>query len=101
MSEEIKTYKAFDKDLKCRDMQYHLESDHYHEGEVIPCESGLHACENPLHLFRYYSPANSRFAETVSHGVTKRHDEDSKIASSKLKVKGEKQDLSWHSEGNG
>ena len=61
-------YKGFDKDLKCKEMQYDVGKEFTVDGEIIPCKNGLHFCENPFDVFEYYSPANSRFCEVESKG---------------------------------
>ena len=85
----ITTYKGFSKDWKCRDFQYELGKTYEHKGNAIACESGLHACEYPLDVFNYYAPATSRFAVVEQSGELSRHDGDSKVASSKIKVSAE------------
>ena len=82
-------YKGFDKSLKCRDFQYEVGKSYEHDGLVKACESGFHACEYPLHVLRYYKPGTSRFAIVEQGGEISRHGDDSKIASSKIKVKAE------------
>lgn len=85
----IVAYKGFGPDWKCRDFQYALGESYEHKGKVGACESGFHACEYPLHVLRYYKPGTSRFAVVEQSGDISRHDEDSKIASSRITVKAE------------
>jgi hypothetical protein len=85
----VMTYKGFDKDLKCRDFQYAIGGTYTHDGKVSVCNSGFHACEYPLHVLRYYKPGTSRFAIVEQSGELSRHGEDTKIASSKIKVSAE------------
>ena len=82
----MKGYKGFDKDLKCRGFQYEVGKEFTHEGKVEVCESGYHFCTVPLDVFRYYNPASSRFCEVESTGDERTHGEDSKVATSKLRV---------------
>ena len=88
-SEVVVSYKGFDANWKCRDMQYAVGETFEHKGTVAACSGGLHACEDPLHVFRYYRPATSKFAVVEQSGTLSRHDEDSKIASSRLTVRAE------------
>ncbi|NWK86997.1 DUF7666 domain-containing protein [Raoultella terrigena] len=88
--EQIVTYKGFNKDLQCRGYQFEIGKTYEHEGKVEACGSGFHACECPFDVFGYYSPAESRFSETVSFGVTDREDGgDTKIASASITIKAE------------
>jgi len=88
-TEVVVSYKGFDANWKCRDMQYAVGETFEHKGNVAACSGGLHACEDPLHVFRYYRPATSKFAVVEQSGTLSRHDEDSKVASSRLTVKAE------------
>ena len=87
----MKAYKGTDKDMKCYGgYQYELGKTHKHNGAVIPCNSGLHSCINPLDVLHYYSAANgSRYFEVESEGKIREHNDDSKIACSQLTLTAE------------
>ena len=85
MSETIKSYKGFDKDLKCRGFQYEIGKE-YEEPEADVCRAGFHACERPLDVFNHYCPVNSRFCEVEQSGELSRDTDDSKVASTKIKI---------------
>ncbi|EDV3120327.1 hypothetical protein S740_001391 [Salmonella enterica subsp. enterica] len=90
MTKEIVTFKGFNKDLKCRDFQFEIGKTFHHDGKVEACGSGFHACECPFDVFSYYSPADSRFAETISFSITDREEDgDTKIASASITIKAE------------
>ncbi|EOF5194521.1 hypothetical protein ACK1W8_000748 [Salmonella enterica] len=90
MTKEIVTFKGFNKDLKCRDFQFEIGKTFHHEGKVEACGSGFHACECPFDVFSYYPPAESRYAETISFGITDREEiGDTKIASASITIKAE------------
>lgn len=42
MTETIKGFKGFDKDLKCRGYQYELGQDFQEEGKIEACSKGFH-----------------------------------------------------------
>lgn len=50
--EVIKSFKAFDKDMKCRDFQYEVGKT-YEESEAKACSKGFHGCENPFAVLKY------------------------------------------------
>ncbi|EGG4252341.1 hypothetical protein HIX57_003172 [Salmonella enterica] len=90
MTKEIVTFKGFNKDLKCRDFQFEIGKTFHHDGKVEACGSGFHACECPFDVFSYYPPAESRYAETISFGITDSEEGgDTKIASSSITIKDE------------
>nr|DAW68191.1 MAG TPA: hypothetical protein [Caudoviricetes sp.] len=90
MSEKIIAYKAMDKNMQCRGKQYEVGKTYY-EDEADCCRAGMHACENPLDVLRYYKPdGKSRFFEVECSGDISREDgKDSKLACTELKVTGE------------
>ena len=81
----ITGYKGFNKDLECLGHQYEIGKE-YATDKAKVCESGFHFCENPLDVFCYYPPADSRYAEVEGSGKTDKHNEDSKVACTHLKV---------------
>jgi len=81
----IKAFKGFNKDMTCRGFQFE-EGKEYEEDDAIVCTKGFHACEAPLDVFGYYPPGTSRYHEVEQSGKIQKHDEDSKVASSKIKI---------------
>ena len=73
------------KDMKCRGFQYEVGKE-YETDNAVACECGFHACEYPLDVFNYYPPAGSRFFEVEQSGELSNHSEDSKVASTKIKI---------------
>ena len=88
-AEVITSYKGFNADWTCRGYQFAVGETYIHDGQVEACASGFHACEYPLHVLRYYNPVQSRFAIVEQSGEISRHDDDSKVASSRITVKAE------------
>ena len=83
----ITAFKGFDKDLKCRDFQYEIGKE-YSEETASLCNKGFHACENPIDVFSYYSPAESRYCE-VALDATDEKDGDSKRCGKQIHIKTE------------
>ena len=82
----IKTYKGFDKDLKCRGFQYEIGKE-YEEENASACNCGFHACEMPIEVLAYYEPGKqSRYCEVEQDGKLSRHSDDTKVASTKIKI---------------
>ena len=78
-------YKGMDKDMKCRGFQYEVGGE-YETDKAKACECGFHACEYPLDVFNYYPPAESRFFEVEQSGSISKSDENTKVASTKIKI---------------
>ena len=85
MEESIKTYKGFNKNMTCRGFQYE-EGKEYEEESVEVCNHGFHACEYPLDCLNYYSPNESVYHEVEQSGKIQKHNEDTKVASTKIKI---------------
>ena len=83
----MKCYKGFDKDLKCRGFQYEIGKE-YEENTADICHKGFHACENPMDVFGYYNPADSRYCE-VDLDTNEQTEEDSKRVGKKIKIETE------------
>jgi hypothetical protein len=88
----IKSYKGFDKDMKCRDFQYEVGKEYEMDGEISVCNRGFHACESPMEVWDYYDMLDSRFAEVEQSGKLDREVGSTKVCSSKMKIKAE---LKW------
>ena len=86
---EVKGYKGFDKDFKCKGKQY-AENTEYDEGGGNVCGPGMmHFCETPLDVLNYYPILDddcnfNRFAEVTAKGAVQRQGD--KRATKKLKV---------------
>ena len=85
MMEKITSYKGFNKDMTCRDFQY-KEGESYEEPSAKACERGFHACEYPLDCLGYYSPNESVYHVVEQSGEISRHSDDTKVASTKIKI---------------
>ena len=83
----MKCYKGFDKDLKCRGFQYEIGKE-YEENAADICHKGFRACENPMDVFGYYNPADSRYCE-VDLDTNEQTGEDSKRVGKKIKIETE------------
>ena len=82
----MKAYKGFNRDMTCRGFQFE-EGKEYHEDKAVLCESGFHACENPLDTFGYYAPGNSVFHEVELEEVSdERNNDDTKICAKTIRV---------------
>ena len=89
MSEKIIAYKAMNADMTCRGKQYEVGKTYY-EDKADCCRAGMHACENPFDVLRYYPLKDSpRFFEVECGGEVDKSEGDSKLACTELTVKGE------------
>ena len=84
----MKSYKGFDKNLRCRGFQYEIGKE-YEEKDIEICSRGFHACENPLDVFSYYDMIDSRFCEVEQSGKIQKKDDNTKVCSSRIKIKAE------------
>lgn len=78
-------YKGFDKNMQCRGFQYEVGKE-YKTDDAVACETGFHACEYPLDVLNYYDPAESRYAVVEQSGKISKSGEDTKVASTKIKI---------------
>ena len=87
----MKGFKGFDKDLKCRDLQYEVSKEAAVDGDIELCKRGIHFCENPHDIFSYYAPGkNNRFAVVEAEDVSdESNGDDSKRVCKRLTVKAE------------
>jgi len=81
---KIKGYKAFDKGLICRGKQYAENTRFTEKGTPRLCNNGIHFCEKPLDVLKYYSPF-SEFAEVEALGEVKR--DDNKSVTNEIQIK--------------
>ena len=90
MSENLITsYKAFDKNMKCRGFQYEVGKEYEMDGEIKCCKRGFHACKSPIEVWDYYDMLNSRFAEVEQSCKIDKEEKSTKVCSSHIKIKAE------------
>ena len=79
-------YKAFDKDLTCRDFQYEIGGTYKLDCEPIPCEQGFHFCKSILDVYCYYPMDNdTRICKVEAIGDIKT-DDDTKYCTNEIKI---------------
>lgn len=80
----MKGYKAFDKNLCCRGMQYEVGQLYEMTSKPVACVSGYHFCENLEDVYNYYPLENSRVCEVEALGEI---DKDGlKLCTNKIKI---------------
>ena len=90
MNEKVITsYKAFDKNMQCRDFQYEVGKEYEMDGEIKCCNRGFHACKSPMELWDHYDMLNSRYAEVEQSGKIDEEENSTKVCSSRIKIKAE------------
>jgi hypothetical protein len=80
----IKGYKGFDKDLRCRGMQYEVGKTYSMKGDPSVCNRGFHFCEKLADIDDYYKFRESRICEIEAIGVIVKDKE--KSATNKIKI---------------
>ena len=65
----MKGYKAFNRDLKCRDMQYQIGETYHTDEPIALCKRGFHFCRTLMETFKYYDKFDSRFCEVEAINV--------------------------------
>jgi hypothetical protein len=84
----ITAFKGMDKNFQCRGFQYAVGETYTHEGKVVACNSGFHACENPLDVLDYYPlDCDTRFAIVKASGSISR--DGNKLASASMAIEAE------------
>ena len=81
----MKAYKGFNRDMTCRDFQFE-EGKTYEEENAKLCDSGFHACVDPLDCFNYYYPGQSVYREVELDDNGERHADDSKVCGKKITI---------------
>jgi hypothetical protein len=82
----MKAYKGFNDDLTCRGFQYE-EGKSYHEDEAIMCESGFHACLNPIYCLDFYYPNHAAvYHEVEIDGVTNGPSPQTKVCGTDITI---------------
>ena len=90
MEDKIISYKGTDSKMQCRGMQYEVGKEFSVDGDIECCGNGLHACERPLDVLGYYAPGTgARYFRVDQSGEMARDDNDSKVASRKMRVDAE------------
>ena len=82
----LKGYKAFNKDLTCRDMQYEIGKEYEFDGEPIPCGQGFHFCTTIADTYKFYPMEDdTRICEVEAFGVVVT-DDNVKFCTNKIRI---------------
>ena len=81
----MKAYKGFNRDMTCRNFQFEAGKT-YEEENAKLCDSGFHACVDPLDCFNYYHPGQSVYREVELDDNGERHTDDSKVCGKKITI---------------
>ena len=83
----MKGYKLFNWDWTCKGFQYEVGKTYEMEESPVICEKGFHFCTKLEDCFNYYEAVSwNRIAEVEGLGECVTHDDDSKVATNKIKV---------------
>ena len=79
-------YKAFNKDLTCRDYQFEIGKTYEHKGKIAICESGFHFCKSLADCYNFY-PMNedTRICKVEALGEVLTED-NVKYVTNKIKI---------------
>ena len=79
-------YKAFNKDLTCRDYQFEIGKTYEHKGKIAVCESGFHFCKSLADCYQFY-PMNedTRICKVEALGEVLTED-NVKYVTNKIKI---------------
>ena len=83
----MKAYKGFDRNMRCRGFQFE-ERRAYETDKAELCETGFHACTNPLDVLRYYSPVDGcEYHEVELEDVSEgRSSKDSQVCGKRIRI---------------
>ena len=88
----MRGYKAFDKDLKCRNFQFKVGKTYELKESIVLCQTGFHFCENPFDVYNYYpKESHTRICEIEALGEVKK--EGDKSVTNKIKIVKELTDI--------
>ena len=79
-------YKAFNKDLTCRDYQFEIGKTYEHKGKIAVCESGFHFCKSLVDCYQFYPMnENTRICKVEALGEVLTED-NVKYVTNKIKI---------------
>src|SRR4030042_1044318 len=78
-------FKAYEKGLVCKGFKFE-EGKTYKTDKAKVCDTGFHLCINPLDCLNYYNLYDSEFTTAEAIGKIDTHKEDSKIATTKIRI---------------
>jgi hypothetical protein len=91
-AQKVEAIKGFNRDLTCRGFQFEIGKEYSVTGKISPCRNGFHACPvesvDPLRVFGFYAPGESRYCIVDQSGEIVPHDDD-KAASSTIFIRRE------------
>lgn len=82
----MKAYKGFDKNMQSNGYQFAEGETYVHDGPLSLCESGFHACQDPIDCMAYYDPYDSVYHAVEVDDVSDERGDDTKIVCKKIRI---------------
>ena len=82
----MKAYKGFDKNMRSNGYQFAEGETYVHDGPLSLCESGFHACLDPIDCMAYYDPYDSVYHAVEVDDVSDERGNDTEIVCKKIRI---------------
>ena len=86
-SKKVKGFKAFNKDLTCKDFQYEIGKEYEFKGEIVICLKGFHFCKSLADCYNFYAMnEDTRICEVEAWGTVLTDEDGIKYVTDHIKI---------------